>query len=908
MRHLLLFLSTIFIGLSATAQIAVSGAGSYSQDFNSLITTSTATWADNSTIVGWYAKRSGTGTGIAANDGSSNSGNLYSYGTGTSTERALGTVGSGGATAGNFAIGAAFHNTSGSAVGNFSVTYTLEEWRIGGNPAPTPQVVTFWYKTSSTAITDLTPNVSTGWTAVTALDGSSPVNTATAAPLDGNASPNFVTLTNIAIPGLTLADGEYLMLKWDDPNQSGNDHGLAIDNVTVSWGTSCNTFSTISPAACGSYSVPSGDEVHNTSGTYYDTIPNAAMCDSIITIHLTINNATTSTISPVACGTYTVPSGDEQYSVAGTYYDTIPNANSCDSIITINLTFVTSITYYLDDDGDGLGDPDQSVDDCTQPDDYVTNDDDCDDTDETIGAATVMYYDDSDNDGLGDPTTGVLECTQLAGTVTNGDDCDDTDDAIGEGTTYYVDADGDGYGTSDSIVECTPPTSGYATQTGDCNDNNNAIHPGATDIPDNGIDEDCSGSDLSTALGMYQFEAAAACPVTAIDVTAQPANATFSIFSSEGTTCAPANNVFNNSGWNTGASIDPTEYNQFTVKPAECFALNLTNLSFLHRTSGTGGTPTVTVRSSLDNFTSNVFTATIVTAGQDENVTNALPAAFSNIADSVTFRFYVTNIGQSGSTYRMDNVRLNGTTDALTPQTWYADTDGDNFGDNAATTTACAAPDGYVADNTDCDDTDAAEHPGAVWYADEDGDGFGDADATLTQCLRPADYVTNDDDCDDTDENITVPTETLYVDADGDGYGDEGSVGAVMCPTDGYVANDDDCDDTNDDIHPGATEITGNGIDENCDELDGNVGLDENTTGIASVFPNPGTSEVTISLVGNWNTGIETTVLSADGKQVLTHRFETAEMILPVQQLVPGVYLIRVTDGSKTAIVRWVKN
>jgi len=117
------------------------------------------------------------------------------------------------------------------------------------------------------------------------------------------------------------------------PNTAGCDSIITI-NLTVSSATA----STINQTACNSYTVPSGDETYTISGTYADTIPNTAGCDSIITIILTINNGSISTISPIACNSYTVPSGDETYTVSGTYSDTIPNAAGCDSIITINLT------------------------------------------------------------------------------------------------------------------------------------------------------------------------------------------------------------------------------------------------------------------------------------------------------------------------------------------------------------------------------------------------------------------------------------------------------------------------------------------------------------------------------------------------------------------------------------------
>ncbi len=94
----------------------------------------------------------------------------------------------------------------------------------------------------------------------------------------------------------------------------------------------------ISPVACNSYTVPSGDETYNVNGTYKDTLTTSDGCDSILTINLTVKEEVTSTISRTSCGSYTVPSGDETYTVSGTYLDTVPSSKGCDSVITINLT------------------------------------------------------------------------------------------------------------------------------------------------------------------------------------------------------------------------------------------------------------------------------------------------------------------------------------------------------------------------------------------------------------------------------------------------------------------------------------------------------------------------------------------------------------------------------------------
>ena len=56
-----------------------------------------------------------------------------------------------------------------------------------------------------------------------------------------------------------------------------------------------------------------------------------------------------------------------------------------------------------------------------------------------------------------------------------------------------------------------------------------------------------------------------------------------------------------------------------------------------------------------------------------------------------------------------------------------------------------------------------------------------------------------------------------WKDADGDGYGNAIS-SAVLCgPINGYVAANTDCDDANNAVSPGAEDIAGNSIDDNCD-------------------------------------------------------------------------------------------
>ncbi len=105
-------------------------------------------------------------------------------------------------------------------------------------------------------------------------------------------------------------------------------------------------FSSYSVNACYFYTVPSGDETYTVSGVYNDTIPAIAGCgDSIMTISVNMANSSSS-FSFSGCGFYTVPSGDETYAVSGVYMDTIPNVLGCDSVMTITVSINNTTSSF----------------------------------------------------------------------------------------------------------------------------------------------------------------------------------------------------------------------------------------------------------------------------------------------------------------------------------------------------------------------------------------------------------------------------------------------------------------------------------------------------------------------------------------------------------------------------------
>jgi alpha-tubulin suppressor-like RCC1 family protein len=191
---------------------------------------------------------------------------------------------------------------------------------------------------------------------------------------------------------------------------------------------------------------------------------------------------------------------------------------------------------------------------------------------------------------------------------------------------------------------------------------------------------------------------------------------------------------------------------------------------------------------------------------------------------------------------------------------YFQDADGDGFGDAAHSRESCTQPDGYVTDDTDCDDASLSTHPGAVetcdtrdndcdgladeeatdagtWFLDADQDGYGDPNQTTTACDQPEGYAVIDGDCADTNTAIhpgaaetcdgidndcdaaidddATDAQAWYRDADADSYGDPNSARNSCVRPEGYVSDATDCDDDAVLTHPGAGE-TCDGQDNDC--------------------------------------------------------------------------------------------
>ncbi len=159
-------------------------------------------------------------------DGTSGSGNTFSYGAAGAGDRALGALASGSVVS---TFGAALQNNTGAALSELLIQYTGEQWRQG--TAGGADTLNFQYCMTTCALADASNDAD--WINFDGLDLVAPVtNLAEGTKLDGNLTANRIAKTG-TITGLSLGTGAQMSIRWYDTNDGNVDDALAIDDFSV---------------------------------------------------------------------------------------------------------------------------------------------------------------------------------------------------------------------------------------------------------------------------------------------------------------------------------------------------------------------------------------------------------------------------------------------------------------------------------------------------------------------------------------------------------------------------------------------------------------------------------------------------------------------------------------------------
>ncbi len=476
--------------------------------------------------------------------------------------------------------------------------------------------------------------------------------------------------------------------------------------------------------------------------------------------------------------------------------------NSCgaSTIYGHNTTLWENLYLGLCADGDGDG-----------YDDEACGGDDCDDSNIRVHPGMAETTADSidqdcdgvdacytDNDGDNYGTTPIIDGSSLDCASGRGaavaTDCDDTDSTVHPGASEvvadsidqdcdsvdscYTDDDGDNYGTTvvidGSSLNCT--TGRGAPFSTDCDDTDASIHGGSTEIPYDGIDNDCVDGDLTDVDG-DGFDCACV---------------------SGGTDCDDGD-----------AGVHPGATESADGVDEDCDG-TVDEVTDWYDDDGDGWSE---AGGDCDDSDSGTHSgATEVCNGQDDDCDGTIDEGTECYDDD----------GDGWSEYEGDC--SDGDADANPGE---RETDGNGVDDDCDGVVDDGSfdedGDGYTSWAGDCDDTDAAVYPGAPELPDgKDNDCDGDTDEGTTTYDDDGDgYSEAGGDCDDTDPNaspVTSEVEANGVDDDCDGLLDEGGSGTDD-DGDGLSEDQGDCDDADASVSPAADEVDGNSADDDCDGL-----------------------------------------------------------------------------------------
>ncbi len=516
--------------------------------------------------------------------------------------------------------------------------------------------------------------------------------------------------------------------------------------------------------------------------------------------------------------------------------------NDCDGTVDDN---VSATTWFADNDGDGFGTSSPTIDACARPDGFAASSGDCDDTVASVHPDASEQCDGVDND-----------CDSLI---------DDNDDDV-KPLFWFLDSDQDGFGDEMSISAACNQPAGSVADPGDCDDTDGAVSPAATEIC-NGIDDDCdfliddADSSVSDRTTWYRDADGDGAGVDASALAACNAPGGFVAASGD---CD-----------DTVDTIHPGASEQCNGVDDDCDGTtdgfdSIDASTWYLDQDGDG----------FGDSTSNLLacSAPVDFVADDTDCDDNDPFTWPGAPE-------LCDLIDNDCDLTADN--------NVVDVTWFLDSDGDGFGDSSQTLDQCDQPVGYVADDTDCDDSVGTTFPGApevcnstdddcdgktdaadtdvtdasAFYPDDDADGFGDATAPeLVACSAPAGWVADNTDCDDDDDTLNpavaevcdgddddcdglvdaadpslIDGTTWYDDADGDTYGDDATA-IVSCANEPGVTTGGDCDDTNNAVNPSQAEICNNGLDDNCDAsaspctdgFDGTFALDD--AGVHALF------------------------------------------------------------------------